>query len=295
MKHMIYMAVIAMLLSACNSGARQQAEAKDTALAAYIPGDQNKAESPDGLYDKQLPPPVKISQFTPPQVTHADWDKKIIRTAEITLELKDYASYNQRLHEGLKAYGAYIVSEEQASSTERIANEVTIRVPVGQFDKLVSSFSGEGISLLQKKIHAEDVTAEAIDTRSRMESRKQVRDRYLQLLQQARNMKEVLEMQKEINSIQEDIESAAGRVGYLDHQSAYSTIHLSYFQYLHGATPQEGMGLAAQLKESFYSGIRALGNLLVLLVSIWPLLLAVLLVIRWMRRSKQPAGNKPLS
>jgi hypothetical protein len=45
-------------------------------------------------------------------------------------------------------------------------------------------------------------------------------------------MKEILQVQQEINSIQEQMESASGRINYLSHQSAYSTIHLQYFQYL---------------------------------------------------------------
>ena len=64
------------------------------------------------------------------------------------------------------------------------------------------------------KISTEDVTGEVVDTRARMEAKKQMRDRYLALLKQARNMKEILEVQTEINTIQEDIESASGRVGF---------------------------------------------------------------------------------
>jgi hypothetical protein len=288
MKHVLsYMAVIAMLLISCNNGGSEKSGVdRDTALAAEMPGDQNKSRYEDGLSDQHQPPPqVKTTKFTPPQIVQDNWDKKIIKTAEVTLELKDYASYNQKLHAGLK--------EEQAASPERIGNEITIKVPVDQFENLMNSFSGEGVTLLQKKINSEDVSEEVVDTRSRMEARKQVRDRYLDLLKQARNMKEILEVQKEINAIQEDIESAAGRVGYLNHHAAYSTIHLQYFQYLNGVPPPQPSGFIVQLKEGFNSGIRALGNLLVLLVSIWPLLLGALLVWALIRRRRQP-GNKPV-
>jgi hypothetical protein len=285
MKHVLmYMALMAMALVSCNKG-KEKSVVQDIRLDSSVrSGDQNKVAMEDRM--SEPPPQVAISKFTPPQIIREDWDKKIIKTAEVTLELKDYSSYNQKLHTGLKAYGAYIANEEQASSPERIVNEITIKVPVAQFDNLINSFSGEGITLLQKKISSEDVTEEVIDNRSRMEARKQVRERYLGLLKQARNMKEVLEVQKEINSIQEEIESAEGRVGYLNHQSAYSTIHLQYFQYLNGATPQQTPGFLVKLTDGFKTGYRALGNLLVLLVSIWPLLVAILLVLAWIRRRK---------
>jgi len=291
MKHVLsYMAVTAMLLMSCNKGEQKNPVVQDIQFEAQNSADQNKARSEDSVAFSAAPPQqAEITKFTPPRIVRDDWDKKIIKTAEVTLELKDYFSYNKQLHAGIKAYGAYIASEEQTSSPDRTANEITIKVPVDQFDNLVNSFSGEGITVLQKKINSEDVTEEVVDTKSRMEAKKQVRDRYLQLLKQAKNMKEILEVQNEINSIQEDIESAAGRVGYLSHQSSYSTIHLHYFQYLNGVTPQQTSGFLVQVKEGFQIGIKSLGSLLVLLVTIWPLLLGVLLVFVWIRKRKQPA------
>lgn len=291
MKHVTYMAVIAMLLLSCNTSEEKPVVQDVTPDSAATSGYLNKAEDEDRIAAPGAPQ-VGTAKFTPPQIIRDDWEKKIIKTAEVTLELKDYSQYNQKLHAGLKAYGAYVASEEQTSSPERIANQLVIKVPVAQFDDLVNSFSGEGITLLQKKISAEDVTEEVVDTKARMASKKQVRDRYLELLKQARNMKEVLEVQQEINSIQEEIESAEGRVGYLSHQSAYSTIHLNYFEYLNGATPQQSPGFLLRITDGFRTGITAMGNLLVLLATIWPLWVAVLVALVWMRRKKQ-AADKP--
>jgi hypothetical protein len=52
-----------------------------------------------------------------------------------------------------------------------------------------------------------------------MEARKKVRDRYIELLKQAKNMSEVLQVQNEINNTQVEVEGAAGRI-------ACSVIHL---------------------------------------------------------------------
>ena len=104
-----------------------------------------------------------------------------------------------------------------------------------QFDDAVNSISSNVKELNEKKITSEDVTTEVIDTRSRLEAKKQVRLRYLDLLKQAKNMEEILSVQSEINDIQEQIESAAGRIEYLQHSSSFSTIHLTFYQVLNGA------------------------------------------------------------
>ncbi|MES2372984.1 MAG: DUF4349 domain-containing protein [Bacteroidota bacterium] len=278
----MYMAVIAVLLFSCNTG-QSKKEQNVVADMALAPTDKTAYQSTAD---------TTKATFEPPQTKHTsateDWDKKIIKTAEVSLELKDYAGYNQMLHKGLKAYGAYIAAEEQNLGDDRNTNNVTIKVPVEQFENLMNSFSGDGIKVLQKKISSEDVTGEVVDTRSRMEAKKHMRDRYLELLKQARNMKEILEVQQEINSIQEDIESGSGRVSYLTHQSAYSTIHLQYFQYLNpGTSVKEPSGFLLSLKESFKDGLHILSGLLILLVSIWPLILGVIIVFLFVWKKKK--------
>jgi hypothetical protein len=293
MKHLFYyMAAAAMLVSACNSGEDKTIEVQKESGYAGIARNQDQGNSEGAVSDTTQTPayyPSGISNSS--SSTREDWDKKIIKIAEVTLELKDYTAYNQKFHTGLKAYGAYIAAEEQTTSSEKMANELTIKVPVEEFDNLMNAFAGDGIKVLQKKVSTDDVTGKIVDTKSRIEARKQVRDRYLQLLRQARNMKEILEVQTEINSVQEDIESAVGRVGYLTHQASFSTIHLQYFQVLDGVVVEKPSGFLVQVKDGFNIGIKAIGYLIVLLVSIWPLLLGIAFVLLWLRRKKQPAGG----
>jgi len=182
---------------------------------------------------QEEPDKAKKNQQSP--VVKQDWDKKIIKTANLNLEVKDYNIYNTSLREKLKQFGGYIAQEEQSQSEYKIENIITIKIPVAQFDDAVNSISSNAKELHEKKITSEDVTTEVIDTRSRLEAKKQVRLRYLDLLKQAKNMEEILSVQSEINGIQEQIESAAGRMEYLQHSSSFSTIHLTFYQVLNGA------------------------------------------------------------
>ncbi|MGO8055700.1 DUF4349 domain-containing protein, partial [Rhizobium leguminosarum] len=97
------------------------------------------------------------------------------------------------------------------------------KVPVDRFDEAINLLAETDEKILERKIGSEDVTGDVVDTRSRMEAKKQVRERYLDLLKQAKNINEILQVQTEINNIQVDIESAAGRVNYLSHAAALST------------------------------------------------------------------------
>jgi hypothetical protein len=134
-----------------------------------------------------------------------DWDKKIVKTANLNAEVKDYKNFSQQLNEKVKKYGGYISREEQSQSDYQIQNSVVIKVPVDQFENAVNDLTKDISKLNEKNISSEDVTTQLVDGKSRLEAKKQVRLRYLDLLKQAKNMEEILTVQKEINDIQEEI------------------------------------------------------------------------------------------
>ena len=254
--------------------------------------DVNKSGIIGKVSDKPAAPqeePDKAKKNQQGPVVKQDWDKKIIKTANLNLEVKDYNVYNTSLREKLKQFGGYIAQEEQSQSEYKIENIITIKTPVDQFDNAVNSISSNVKELNEKKITSEDVTTEVIDTRSRLEAKKQVRLRYLDLLKQAKNMEEILSVQSEINGIQEQIESAAGRMEYLQHSSSFSTIHLTFYQVLNGAAiDNDKPTFSTRITNAFRFGWNWIGELSIGIVSIWPLLLAVFGIIIFYKRSNRP-------
>ena len=293
---LLIMACIAITALSCksNSGEREKGllEVKDVELAKT----QGLADAPEedkAAADATSVDTATTANMAPPIVPQSggpinfDWDKKIIKTAKITLELQDYTLFNTGVHAKLKGYGAYVAQEEQHESDERIQNELTIKVPVDKFEELINTFAGTGIKILEKSISSDDVTGEVVDTKSRLEAKKQVREKYMELLKQAKNMADILKVQKEINDIQEDIESADGRVNYLTHAAAYSTIHLSYYQYLNGITAKDvEPGFLTQTAEAFKAGSAVITNVLLWVISIWPFIIAGLGLLIYYRRIK---------
>lgn len=225
-----------------------------------------------------VPAPVKAA-------SNPDWDKKIIKTATLRLEVKDFKKYNENVHKTVKQFGAYIAQEEQNLTDEKSETLISIKVPVDQFETMMNQLPGADVKVLERKITTEDVTGEVVDTRSRLEAKKQMRLKYLEFLKQSKNMEEVLQVQNEINSIQEEIESAAGRMDFLSHQSAYSTINLTFYQPINGYKPTDGApSFFTRVTDAFKAGAKWIADLFVGLISIWPLLLLVLLIyIGWRR------------
>lgn len=279
---LLFVCSLAAIGTGCNGSnneADQAVATKEVALEKledYTPADTIMQSAP--------PPPPGAQQEAPPPVRQ-DWDKKIVKTANLQAEIKDFTLYSKGLSEKVKSLGGYISGEHQSQSEYRIENTVVIKIPVDQFDRAVETILKDVKQVDTRQINSEDVTSAYIDSKSRLEAKKQVRQRYLELLKSAKNMSDILEVQKEINDIQEEIEMVTGRINYLGHASAMSTINLTYYQVLKGSLTDEGTPrFIEQLKDAFANGWYWLGELLLGLVAIWPLLLLLALVAYLLRR-----------
>jgi hypothetical protein len=259
-------ALLLCLVFACNSSNNKKVAALDTVATA----DQQSAP-PGNENEKKEQQPQQPNTTT---ATYTDWEKKIIKNANLNIETEDYDAYNLQVHNNVKQWGGYIAQEEQQATEYRKANTINLKVPVDQFDNIVQALTSGKDKVLIKNITSEDVTGEVVDTRARMEAKRQIRERYMDLLKQAKNMEEILQVQNVINDIQVQIESANGRINYLTHASAYSTIQLTFFQVLKPGTPDvQQPSFGNRVLDSLKNGLMWIGELLLLILNLWPLAL----------------------
>ncbi|MBO9659336.1 MAG: DUF4349 domain-containing protein, partial [Chitinophagaceae bacterium] len=260
---------------------KEVAEVKITQLES--PPEEKKFDQETNKYKNEVneeqtqSPGAKQSSGTQVPAEPQDWTRKIIKTADINVEVKDHQVFYSLLNQKIKNLGGYIASEEQSQDDYRIQNRLVVKVPVAQFDNAISGIDKDVLTVVQRRISSQDVTAEVVDTRSRMMAKKKVRQRYTELLGMAKTMEDVFTVEKEINSIQEDIEAADGRLSYLGHASAYSTINFTYFQILNAAAKKtDDTGFGTQLKNALSAGMGWISWLFLSAIAVWPLWLFAL-------------------
>jgi hypothetical protein len=221
-----------------------------------------------------------------------DPDRQIIRSADISLSLKDFALFHNSLRTIVRRLGAYVAEEEQQAGSEGLSGKVVIKVPAAGFDAFIEELYLPGVTIRSKHIQAEDVTGELYDDKGRQETRRQVRESYLGLLKRAGSMKEVLEVQNEVNAVTTQIEAAAGRIQYLQQQSAYSTVRLQYNQLPVAGEPDVSpQGFPAKAWQAVQGGGHFIAELLLFCLRIWPFLLTGVVVWYFIRREKMVIKN----
>jgi hypothetical protein len=226
---------------------------------------------------------------SPGKNTNADWDKKIIKTAVMNVETQEFKNYSRQIHALLTKWEGYIAREEESESEGKLNNLLSIKVPASRFDEAVNSISSLNGKVLVKQISSEDVTGEIMDVRTRAEAKKRIRLRYLDMLQKAKNIGEIIQVEREINQIQEQIEAAEARLNYLAHTTSYSTIELTFFQVIDPKSISDpNPGYAKRLLLAMNEGLKWMGDLLIFIATLWPLWLLVVtgvFIIRRMRRT----------
>lgn len=203
-------------------------------------------------------------------------NRQIIRKASLTLHAKDFKSIDASLRGLVRQHGGWIAAEQQTQSDERLQNVVEIKVPVAAFDALLADMTALPVQVEERKVESEDVTNAIVDTKGRIEAKKLLRARYAELMQRAQKMEDVLQVQRQIDAITEELESAAYNLQHMQAAVAYSSIFCTYYQPLSAATNDDDQpGFFTRLGQAFARGGEAVLDLLIGFVSLWPLWLAV--------------------
>ena len=258
-------------------------------------------EVPEPLNDKeqqsplQLPATADTTTASALPIAGKDWDKKIIKTASLQLEVKNYQAFNNVVREKIRRYGGYIAQEDNFFTDNRTEVKLAVKVPVEYFENLVNEMADSNSVITERTIRSEDVSEQLVDTRSRLEAKKLMRLKYLEFLKQSKKMSEVLEVQAEINNIQEEIEAAAGRIQYLGRQAAYSTIQLSFFQPVDGFTPNDEPSFFTRALSAFKAGVDFLKYIMLGLITIWPLLIIIIISLLLLKKNRRVKLVRPIA
>lgn len=187
---------------------------------------------------------------------------------------------------------------------------VTVRVPAARYQTFVDDAAKLGRVLFQSE-SAEDVTQQHVDLEARLGNLKAEQQRLRQMFAKARNITEMLQVERELSRVQGEIEAMQGQIDYLERQAAMATVTIELAEPKPLVRPTgTDWGVATAVTSSirmfvgtFNGVIVILGPLLALLLFLaLPVFLIVRLVMRIMRRrsaprpvdvTEQPAAQTP--
>ena len=219
------------------------------------------------------------------KVAPAIADRKIIKEGELRFETSDMKKTRSKVETAIANSKGFISRETETSSPDRIEETLVIRVPAKYFDQLVREVSKGVERFDQKNINATDVTEEYMDVETRIRVKKEVENRYLALLEKAQSIEEILVIEKQLGELRAEIETAEGRLKYLENRVSLSTLTVVFYKKI--SVP---VSVISHFETGLENGWNGLMWFLIGLVNLWPLHLAavfVLLLIKIQRLRKR--------
>ncbi|PPS77320.1 MULTISPECIES: DUF4349 domain-containing protein [Streptomyces] len=151
----------------------------------------------------------------------------IIRTASLTVRVKDVPKALDQARTGVENAGGYVGNEtttRDAGGHER--TRVVLRVPVEKYEEVLADLEGSG-KLLDRSAKAEDVTDQVVDVESRIKTQRASVARIRELMDQATKLSDVVTLEGELSTRQADLEALLARQTSLKDRTSLATITLS--------------------------------------------------------------------
>ena len=155
----------------------------------------------------------------------APTEQKVIKTSYMSLEVSDFRVAADAVDSIARTYGGYTSDSSVRDYTGRKVGYVTVRVPTEKFDDAIKEIEAVG-DLKEENISLEDVTEHYIDLKARLDNLKRQEERYLDILDMATTVEDVLKIETQLERIRGDIESLQGSLNYLDNRIDLSTIQV---------------------------------------------------------------------
>lgn len=232
---------------------------------------------------------VPITQRLVPNAPEVAQEQKIIKTANLSFETVDPAETHQKIIRLVNQYQGFVASDNSGKSYNRIFRTMVVRLPTNDFQNMIDAIS-EGVPYFdQKSISRQDVTEEFVDLKARLKAKKELEKRYLELLAKANNIKDMLEIERQLSQIREEIEARQGRLNYLQNRVSISTLSIEFYKYTaeSGVTQSYGQ----KMKNALQGGWNGISVFFIGLLYLWPLfivLIIAILVVRWLvKRNKK--------
>lgn len=207
----------------------------------------------------------------------ASTSPKIIYTANLTLESKDYDTARAALDAALNDAGGYLESSSEYSDvgSSRSVN-LTFRVPEENYQSFLDAVAQAG-NVTYKNQQADDVTTQYMDVETRLANLEAQRTRLQELQAQADNLSDLLQIETSLTDVQSQIESWQSQLDWYSNQVQQCTVYVNLSEVQNYTPTDESFlgSVGAAFAQGWSNFVNGLQQLAVWLAGAWPVVLVV--------------------
>ena len=216
-------------------------------------------------------------------------DSKIIKTGTLDLHVDDVREAVDAIDVLLDQWDGSITNSSVSRGDSSYDGYLTVKVNSEYFDEAMDSLKEIAVYVEYEYSNAEDVTEAYTDLEARLNNAKELEDQYLNILNSAGSMSEILEVTNAISSARYQIESYESSLTYYDNRVNYSTISLTLNEDESVSAVTENWRPFSTFKDAFSDWIVWLQDIvdkgIYILIFGWPVV--IILFVLWRRKRKR--------
>lgn len=287
--------ILSFALVACGAGNINETIVKNDS-ANYDPGEN----ASDSMKTEAIAEEETIDDGQSLDLTNTD--RKIERFYDYTVETTDFDKDNQSIENLVAKYGGFFESStidrefpNESDDSIRILNS-TIKIPNDKSDEFRDELEGHG-KIISSSNHINDFTKSYTDTSIRLKSKETELDKLNELLEKAENLEDVMAIQARILDVQAEIDQIKAAISDMDSRVYYDTYNLYLREvYDYKTVANRSPDFAGRISQAFGDSIHIFINffqdLIIALVTLWPLLLIAILIIIFVKYRKKKKVEK---
>ena len=216
--------------------------------------------------------PVATPVPTAGDITGPGIDTKIIKTADITLEVRDVPGAVDALEAVATAQGGYLSSTNiQNNYNNQLTGTVTIRIPEAGFDNAIAGAKALG-TVRSISTSVQDVTEEYVDLQAQKTSYTNQLAQYNAIMKQSTTVEDIIKVQEQIGLVQTQLDQLNGRLNYLNNRIDLATITV-YLQEPEPVGGQTDHDFVATLNDGISGFFGMIDAIIIFLLTILPLII----------------------
>lgn len=165
----------------------------------------------------------------------AESGRMLIRTGDVTLEVGNYDNFYKQIETLTLEAGGYIESSYSGKSPfyennklvgSQLSGSVVLRIPSDKFQGLFEKVKMLGIVQASQQ-NVQDVTTQITDMTAQVENLKVREARLRELMKQAKNVSEVMTVERELSNVRTQIDQIEGQLKQQKNQVSLSTLYVN--------------------------------------------------------------------
>jgi hypothetical protein len=213
-------------------------------------------------------------------------ERMVIYNAYVSIETTDIGGTFEKVKNLAGKYGGYVAGSSRSTQGMQERAEIILRIPKDEFQSAIKEIESYG-ELLDERTSSEDITERYVDLKARLSNLQKQEKRLNEILSMAKNVEEILQVERELTRIRGEIESLQGQINYLERNVEMSSIVVSLIEPPPPFTPP-GVDWGMTFETALMGFFGVIRGLIILIVTLLPLaIIGVPIYYLYRRREKK--------